>query len=336
MVAGKRTGTPSLFVFAYLIFCRSIRFRHDFQGYEGLDQVTAAVQLQAANSALEPVGTAIPFDMSGARGFVTVVPGFRVFDHRIAATRRVGGDRGTHAGAAVCRHPIDDSRRHPWGPSALNPGPRLPHSVIMTSLDPDALLIESAMPCYDAVIAEHLVVEADAATTFAAASAIDLMTVHSPLLDLSMWLRALPARLSGEAGPPLPRLVIGPDMGLPGWTFLGLRAEREIAFGAVGRFWQPTIDWRNVAATDFPSFDEPGWGKIAASFSVRPYGASSSLLTYECRTVTTDPDSRRRFLRYWFLVRPFVGHVLRATLRQIAANATASTLRAAAPTGSQK
>jgi len=68
-------------------------------------------------------------------------------------------------------------------------------------------------------------------------------------------------------------------------------------------------------------------GKIATNFSPLPYGACAALLTYECRTVTTDPYSRRRFLRYWHLIRPCVGHVLRATLRQLAANAEASATR---------
>ena len=194
----------------------------------------------------------------------------------------------------------------------------------MATSDTEALLIDSAMPAYDAVIAEHILVAADPATTFTAARQLNLLTVHSPLLDLSMWLRGVPARLSGKAAPRMPELVIGPDMGLPGWTFLGQRPNREIAFGAVGKFWQPNIEWRDVAAGEFRDFDEPGWGKIAANFSVLPYGASATLLTYECRTQTMDPDSRRRFLRYWHLIRPFVGHVLRATLRQIAANAMAS------------
>ena len=43
----------------------------------------------------------------------------------------------------------------------------------------------------------------------------------------------------------------------------------------------------------------------------------ASLLTYECRTATTDADSRIRFLRYWRLIRPFVAHIFRATVATI-------------------
>lgn len=188
----------------------------------------------------------------------------------------------------------------------------------MTTSDPTALLIETTMPTYDVSIAEHIIVRADPATTFAAARELDLLTVHSPLLDLSMWLRGLPARVT-RTGTPTARssLVIGEGVGLPGWTFLGEQRDREVAFGAVGKFWQPTIEWRDIAAADFPGFREPGWGKIAADFSVLPYGTSATLLSYECRTVTTDPVSRQHFLRYWWLIRPFVGHIMRATLRQI-------------------
>lgn len=196
--------------------------------------------------------------------------------------------------------------------------------VAMTMPDPGALLIESAMPIFDVRIAEHIIVAADPDATFSAAQELDLLTVHSPLLDLSMWLRALPARYSGTAPPPLPNLVIGEAMKLPGWTFLGERRNREIAFGAVGKFWQPAIEWRDIAVADFHGFHEPGWGKIAANYSVLPYGVSSTLLTYECRTVTTDPESHRRFMHYWWLIRPFVGHIMRATLRQIEANAQKS------------
>jgi hypothetical protein len=71
----------------------------------------------------------------------------------------------------------------------------------------------------------------------------------------------------------------------------------------------------------FANFVEPGWGKIAANFSMGPYGEQATLLSYQCRTVTSDLDSRRRFLRYWWLIRPFVGHIMRATPRTIQADA---------------
>jgi hypothetical protein len=118
--------------------------------------------------------------------------------------------------------------------------------------------------------------------------------------------------------------VIADGTGLPGWLLLGERIGREIAFGAVGKFWQPVIEWRDVPLADFASFTEPGWGKIAANFSVLPYGQSSTLLSYECRTITTDLESRRQFLRYWWLIRPFVRHIMRATLKKIRADAEAA------------
>ncbi|AQT82655.1 hypothetical protein B1R94_08350 [Mycolicibacterium litorale] len=186
------------------------------------------------------------------------------------------------------------------------------------------MVIDAVLPSYDVVIIEHIVVHADPATTYSAARGLDLLRVHSPLLDAAMWVRQLPSYLTGRAAPRLSRLVIGDGVGIPGWLVLGERPGAEIAFGAVGRFWQPVIEWRSVEAGAFPGFDEPGWGKIAANFSVLPYGPDRTLLSYECRTATTDPASRRSFARYWWLIRPFVAHILRATLRQIKADAEAA------------
>jgi hypothetical protein len=194
---------------------------------------------------------------------------------------------------------------------------------LMTAESTDRMLIESAMPAFDAVIAVHAIVAADPSTTFDAARTLDLLTVRTPLLAASIWIRALPARLLGRAAVPLPRLVVATG-GLPGWLVLGERTGREIALGAVGKFWQPVIEWRDAPQSEFAGFAEPGWGKIAAAFSVMPYGEQSTQLTYECRTVTTDPVSRRRFMRYWWLIRPFVGHIMRATVNKIKANAEGS------------
>ena len=188
------------------------------------------------------------------------------------------------------------------------------------------MLIESAVPTFDTMIAEHVVVAADPPTTFQAARALDLLTVRTPLLTASMWMRVLPARLLGKADPPPPRLVMAEKIGLPGWLLLGEQPNREIAFGAVGKFWRPVIEWRDVAPADFSGFAEPGWGKIAANFSMTPYGESRTLLSYQCRTTTTDPGAHRRFMRYWWLIRPFVAHIMRATLKAIKADAEAAAI----------
>jgi hypothetical protein len=185
----------------------------------------------------------------------------------------------------------------------------------------DRMIIDEYLPRYDVVLAEHLVVDADPVTTWHAARELDFMTVHRPLLDTAMWARGLPARLRGRTQPEIPRLRIAAGDSLPGWLSLGEREGQETALGAVGKFWQGTIEWRDVPLADFAGFAEPGYGKIACNFSVRPYGPNRSLLTYECRTATTDESSRRKFGRYWLVIRPFVRHIMRATLRTIATNA---------------
>jgi hypothetical protein len=192
----------------------------------------------------------------------------------------------------------------------------------------EAQVIDEQMPRCDVAIAEHLIVEAPAGVCYQAVRTLDLLTVHSPIIDAAFLLRGLPSRLKGTAPPAPPSLVIGEGMALPGWLMLGERPGREIAVGAVGRFWQPDIVWRDVPPEQFAAFDEPGWGKIAASFLVRPYGTTRSLITYEVRTLTTDSVSRAKFSRYWWLIRPFVAHLMRAALRTVADNARDNSRRA--------
>ena len=56
----------------------------------------------------------------------------------------------------------------------------------MTAVDTNRMLIESVMPAFDAVIAEHAIVAADPSTTFDAARTLDLLTVRAPLLAASI------------------------------------------------------------------------------------------------------------------------------------------------------
>lgn len=195
----------------------------------------------------------------------------------------------------------------------------------------EATLIDRYLPRFDVTQIEHLVVDADTATTWTALTELDLLRVHTPLLDAAFAARELPAKVGGWLGrprsapPPPPELKpAGGDVELPGWLSLGRVEGHEIALGAIGRFWQPTIEWYDVSEMtpdEFAAFDEPGWGRIAASISLRPYGRDRTLVSYEARTATSDPDAARKFGRYWRLVRPFVAHIMRATLATLARDA---------------
>ena len=191
------------------------------------------------------------------------------------------------------------------------------------------MLIDDVMPRFDASISEHLVVDAPSSVVLATAREMDFMRVHSPLMDAAMFIRGLPAEVGrrmggGASSPPPPEMRLAdmfddPDgsEGLDGWVVLGEVPGLELVFGAIGKVWQLDIAWRSVSAEDFRDFSEPDYAKIAAGFSVREYGANRTLLSYEARTVGTDPEARRKFLRYWWLVRRFVGVVMRATVRTV-------------------
>jgi len=105
------------------------------------------------------------------------------------------------------------------------------------------------------------------------------------------------------------------------WVLLGEDAPYEIAFGAIGRFWAGETVWEQTEAAQFATFDRPGLARIACDFSLRPYGAGRTLVSYECRTQATDPDARRAFLRYWRPLSPFIGVVMRSQLRVCARTA---------------
>jgi hypothetical protein len=200
----------------------------------------------------------------------------------------------------------------------------------------EEMLIDSLLPEFDATIIEHLVIDASPEVVYRTAREMDFMQVHSPMLDAAMLVRGLPAKLgrrSRDGPPPPPPSMRLADLfdnptdsdGFQGWLALGEVPGRELVFGAIGKVWQPDIDWRPVGVDAFGDFSEPDYAKIVAGFSVRDYGANRTLLSYEARTACTDEAARRKFLRYWWLVRRFVHFVMRAavvTIRDLATQDT--------------
>ena len=103
-----------------------------------------------------------------------------------------------------------------------------------------------------------------------------------------------------------------------GFALLAEEPGRELVVGVVGRFWslrggsaRPLRD-----ADDFTRFDEPASARAAMNFSAEPAG-DGTLLRTETRVVTTDAAGRRKFARYWRLVRPGSGLIRRDWLRAV-------------------
>lgn len=178
-------------------------------------------------------------------------------------------------------------------------------------------LVDRFLPDFDATIVREAVVNAPADATFAAIAETDLL---DPVVRALFAVRELPARLlgrlRGNAALRPPRSVTICDLLRPGtgMTLLAWRPGSELAIGSVGRFWERGYGHREVAAHDFAEFDEPGWAKLVMALSVRPLDDGRCVLRYEARTATTDAEARRRFARYWRLIRPGVRLVMgRAT-----------------------
>jgi hypothetical protein len=193
----------------------------------------------------------------------------------------------------------------------------------------EPMLIERLLPEYDAVRVEHRVMPGARESVFEATRQADFLEAWrgSRGIRLLFGARSMAERAASAARgrphvePPAPealRLSTLPDRG--DWVLLGQDPPREIAFGVVGRFWAGETTWEQIDAGEFQSFDRPGLAKIACNFSLRPYGSAHTLVSYECRTRTTDEASRSGFMRYWRPLSPFIGVVLRAQLGVIAAD----------------
>lgn len=194
----------------------------------------------------------------------------------------------------------------------------------------ELMLIDRVMPTYDAVRVEHRIIPAEITDGYAATRRADFIRAwrESVAVRVLFAARAAGERIaslttgSEPRQPPPPTSMRLADLPTHGdWVLLGEDPPHEVAFGVIGRFWGRETVWTQIDAADFRAFAEPGFGKIACSFSLRPYGAARTLVSYECRTLTTDETARRGFMRYWRPLAPFIGLVMRSQLRVIDAEA---------------
>ncbi len=171
------------------------------------------------------------------------------------------------------------------------------------------MLIDDFLPEFDVVERHRIRVRASAERTYEAVRALDLG--RSPLVMALFAVRGLLRR--GRR----PGSFTLEDAGRLGFVVLGEEPGVEIVLGLVGRFWQFRGGIRRVEPKAFESFAEPGFAKGAMTFRVDPDGPDASMVHTETRVLCTDPESRRKFLRYWRVIGPFSGSIRREALHLI-------------------
>jgi hypothetical protein len=180
-------------------------------------------------------------------------------------------------------------------------------------------LIDELMPRFDEVERHEILIGAPPAVVYAALRRTDLFA--APVIRWLLRLRAAPTLLRRRT-PSGARGVLTLERLLDhGFVLVGDRPDRELALGVVGRFWRPTEVPLRLDAEQFRRFDAPGYARAVWDFRLVAEAGGTRLST-ETRIACTDARSRRRFRRYWLVVRPFSGLVRIVLLRAVAREAT--------------
>jgi hypothetical protein len=162
------------------------------------------------------------------------------------------------------------------------------------------LLLDLFMPNYEVADRHKVNVDAPAEVVLAAASDIQLE-------DCALIRGIFKTREVILGGKPdhtiRPRKFLEQVKAL-GWGVLAEAPGREIVVGAVTRPWEANPEFRALPPEAFQAFQEPGHVKIAWTLRATPDGNGKSVFHTETRALATDPESRKKFRRYWAFLSP--------------------------------
>ena len=194
-----------------------------------------------------------------------------------------------------------------------------------TPEDADALL-DRFMPLYDVAERHRVRVRAPADVTLAAAADMNLQ--QSGLVRAIFRTREL-GMGSSTIRPAAPQGLLAQVKAF-GWGVLAETPGREIVMGAVTQPWKADVVFRAVPPSEFASFAEPGYVKIAWTLRADPLGPSESIFRTQTRVVATDAIARARFRRYWAFVSPGIRLIRRLVLSPLKSEAEHRARRAVA------
>lgn len=181
------------------------------------------------------------------------------------------------------------------------------------------MLIDSFAPNPDVVETHSIVINAPRETVYGALWTADLGS--SFIIKALLVLRSIPGLIARPCAMPRNRKLTLQTLIDSGFGLLAEQPGEEIVLGVTGRFWRPA---GNVSPFNRPDFDRAvpaGMARGVWNFSISEPGHGQTILTTETRVTCGDPASRRKFLAYWLVVRPFSGLIrliMLKTVRRIA------------------
>ncbi|MBV8365497.1 MAG: hypothetical protein JO194_03260 [Candidatus Eremiobacteraeota bacterium] len=139
----------------------------------------------------------------------------------------------------------------------------------------------------------------------------------SPVVRALFWLRTAPDRALRHATAPNAMRIDDMTGEGQGFRRLAERAGESIAVGAIGKVWQPGIEFADVAPSDFAAFDEADWVKVAWELRCVPRGELVTRIVFELRVSATNAEAWRRFQNYFAIVGPFSHFIRRHLLQRV-------------------
>ncbi len=181
-------------------------------------------------------------------------------------------------------------------------------------------LLEPFIPHPRVLQRERIAVVADVEKTWSVIRHLD--AYRSSFVRALFALRRVPDLLSGrltEVKAALTPHASIDDFAVPGSDFqlLADAPQQGFVVGAVGRFWQPHLEFHHVAPHGFAAFEKEGFGKLAWGLSVTKRRSGGSWVTFELRVARMDGLSEVGFERSWPLVAPFALAISTAVLHLV-------------------
>jgi hypothetical protein len=178
------------------------------------------------------------------------------------------------------------------------------------------MLIDDFAPNPDARETHSIAINAPREIVYRALWTADLG--GSALIKGLLALRSLPQFIaSGFRSSPRNHQVTLQTIINSGFGVLAEKPNDEIVLGVTGRFWRPTGNLSPFNRSDFNRPVPAGLARGVWNFEISEGNNRQTILRTETRVICGDPASRRKFLAYWVIVRPFSGLIRLIMLRRV-------------------